>query len=120
MDRHELETLVESQLDAIKQKDLASCITDRLIVPRIENRDWDYGEPGATFPCWLCVEDPSTNTGIAYCEKGFGPTYPWGLVFLEGQWSSIGMDSQWFVSLEEAARSAPFWLGDNPPAYAAQ
>ena len=120
MDRRELEALIKTQLEAIEQQELIACIKNRLIAPRLEKRAWDYGEPGATFPCWICVEDPPTNTCIAYCEQGFGPTSPWGLLFLEGKFSSIGMDSQWYLSLEEAARDSPFWRGDNPPGYAAQ
>ncbi len=37
-----------------------------------------------------------SNTGIAYCEFGFGPRNPWGLVFLSR--GSIGMDSAWYES----------------------
>ena len=47
------------------------------------------------------IAKPS-NTGIAYCEFGFGPASPWGLVFLSGaSQMSIGMDSGWYGSFME-------------------
>jgi hypothetical protein len=30
---------------------------------------------------------------------------------------SMGMDSQWFVSLEDALRANPAWDGENRPGY---
>jgi hypothetical protein len=61
-------------------------------------------------PC--CVED-----GIAYCEYGFGPRCPWGLVELDedDQRNSMGMDSGWFTYLLDAyfeslaATELPIW-----------
>src|SRR5262249_28688381 len=43
-----------------------------------------------------------SNTGIAYCESGFGPGAPWGLVGLGEPNMSIGMDSNWYTTLLEA------------------
>jgi hypothetical protein len=54
------------------------------------------GEPGQQYPCWSVLEDDASRIGIAYCESGFGPGQPWGLVWLGGveQTSmSMGMDS---------------------------
>jgi hypothetical protein len=31
----------------------------------------------------------------------------------------MGMDSQWFISLEEAFRDSMAWDRENPPGYAA-
>ena len=55
------------------------------------------------------------NTGIAYCPEGFGPRDPWGLVFLSGEHMSMGMDSGWFTSLEDAFRESSAWEGENTP-----
>jgi hypothetical protein len=33
---------------------------------------------------------------------------------------SMGMDSQWFVSVEDALRNCPAWKGANPPDYEVQ
>jgi hypothetical protein len=37
----------------------------------------------------------------AYCEEGFGPECPWGLVS-SGEDESMGMDSGWFPTFMEA------------------
>jgi hypothetical protein len=79
-------------------------------------RPWDYGRPGEAFPCWLVPEHQASNTGIAYCEQGFGPRCPWGLLFLEGtEHMSMGMDSAWFEYFLEAcfefkaSSEVPIW-----------
>jgi hypothetical protein len=77
---------------------------------------WDHGEPGDTYSCWSVLEHHASNTAIAYCEQGFGPTYPWGLLFIRDH-LSMGMDSQWFTSLEDAVRESMAWDGVNPPGY---
>ena len=120
MELPEFRILLEAQVRLIDQPDLTTFVRSRLVTPQIEHRIWDYGEPWQTFPCWLCLADQPTNTGITYCEQGFGPAYPWGLVFLSRRHSSIGMDSQWYVSLEDAVRESQFWEGKNPPWQATQ
>ena len=119
MNRSRLEEIVSAQIESIEQPELVACLERRLVPPRLEHRGWDYGEDGQTYPCWICVEDRATNTAIAFCEEGFGPTDPWGLLFIEGEHTSMGMDSSWFPSLEEAVRDSMFWDGGNPPGYEA-
>src|SRR3546814_4621244 len=40
--------------------------------------------------------DVCSSDLIVYCESGFGPERPWGLVHLGGQHMSMGDDSGWF------------------------
>jgi hypothetical protein len=54
-----------------------------------------YGPPGQKYTCWTVLEHRPSNTGIAYCEEGFGPSFPWGLIFLSGPHMNIGMDAGW-------------------------
>jgi hypothetical protein len=70
-----------------------------------------------TYPCWTVLEHVPSNTGIAYCAEGFGPTDPWSLVHLTGPHMSIGMDSGWYVSLEGAMRESKAWDIPNPEGY---
>jgi len=66
-------------------------------------REWDYGVPGQTYPCWSVLNHIESNTGIAFCEFGFGPRSPWGLVMLSGaEHMSLGMDAGWFETFLEA------------------
>jgi hypothetical protein len=109
--------IVTEQLSRIHDPNLAATLQPLLVEPAPILRDWDYGAPGEQFVCWSVIEHPASNTGIAYCEQGFGPTSPWGLVFLSGSHMSIGMDSAWYCSLEGAFRESMAWDGINPLDY---
>src|SRR5690606_3956322 len=112
----EIEGLVAGGLAKIEQPDRVTLIESRRVTSRREDRPWDYGQPGQTFPRWSVAEQPASNTAIAYCSEGFGPRCPWGLLFIKDH-PSIGMDSSWFVSLEDAARNNMAWEGEDPPGY---
>ena len=74
-----------------------------LATPEAQLREWDYGEPGQSLRCWLVLAHRPSNTGIAYCEEGFGPAMPWGLLRLEGtEHMSMGADSGWFDRFPDA------------------
>lgn len=114
-----IEALVESDISRIEQADLVS-LAQKLRVPvRLEDRPWDYGEEGETFPCWIVLAHPPSNTAVAYCSQGFGPETPWGLLFI-AELHNMGMDCDWFVSLEDALRQSPAWEGEDPPGYEIQ
>jgi hypothetical protein len=114
LDKLTVTTLVVEQLSRIGDSLLAARIQELLVEPNPVSRAWHYGAPREKFICWTVLEHRPSNTGIAYCEQGFGPTYPWGLVFLSGLYTSIGMDSAWFSSLEEAFRDSMAWDSPNP------
>jgi hypothetical protein len=110
----EVATLVEREVEGITDSELVRTIRELLVAPYPVERDWDYGAPGEHFTCWTVLEHRPSNTAIAYCLKGFGPSYPWGLVFLSGPRMSIGMDCGWFASLECATRDSMAWDSPNP------
>ena len=105
----EILTLVETELTRIKSPRTNALIRRLLVPPRCEQRPWDYGEPNATYPCWIVAEHPSSNTAFAYCEYGFGPRCPWGLLWRSGKHLNMGMDSSWYTSLEECLRDSRAW-----------
>ena len=72
-----------------------------LVEPYCQHRPWDYGDPGDTLPCWIFYEDPARDLAVAYCDSGFGPRTPWGLLWLKRGPSNMGMDSSWFARLED-------------------
>lgn len=109
--------LVESELRSITQPELVAMARDWTIPPKLEQRSWDYSVVDQHLPCWLVVEHPPSNTGIAYCAAGFGPSDPWGMVCLSGAQMSMGTDGAWFATLEDALRHLPAWRGENPPGY---
>lgn len=117
MDAATAKWLVEQEQAAIHDTALLDLISSLRVEPYAVERDWDYGAPGEHHTCWTVLEHRPSNTGVAYCEQGFGPTHPWGLVFLSGPHMSIGMDSGWFATLEGAVRESMAWEGANPPGY---
>ena len=113
LDQDQIARLVHEQLDRCEDRDTRRQIDQLLVAPRRELRDWDYGEPGEQYPCWVVLEHPASDTAIAYCQQGFGPEHPWGLLALSGPHMSIGMDSGWFPTLPRAFRDS--MAHDEPP-----
>ena len=120
--------LIEEELTKLRDRRVVGHIRGLLVSPDIQTRDWDYGAPGTAYPCWLVLAHKASNTGIAYSEFGFGPSSPWGLLFLSGtEYMSMGMDSSWFQRFldayfeSKAASDVPIWRvfrhhGDFPGA----
>jgi hypothetical protein len=111
-----IEALVEDEILRIEQPELVALARKLRVPARLEEVSWDYGKEGQTYPCWIVLVHAPSNTTVAYCSQGFGPSYPWGLLFMSEP-RSMGMDSQWFVSLEDALRANPAWDGENRPGY---
>ncbi len=97
----DIESKVKAEIERAKSPNHAKLMWRLLVTPRCEIRPWDYG-PDDSYSCWIVGEHPSSNTAFAYCDQGFGPKYPWGLLHLSGEYSSMGMDTGWFASLEDA------------------
>lgn len=105
------------ELTRIRDARMVAAITPLLVSPRCEERKWDYGPRGLAYPCWIVLEHRPSNTGIAYCAEGFGPHSPWGLLRLRGEDFSMGMDSAWFATLEDAFRESSACELPTPPGY---
>jgi hypothetical protein len=126
----QIQALVEVELKPLNDLRVTAHIRSLLVEPTPVLRGWNYGTPNQAYPCWAVLNHPQSNTGIAYCEFGFGPSAPWGLVFLSGaSRMSIGMDSAWFGNFLEAyfesmaAADLPIWRvfkqeGDSYPGVA--
>src|SRR5262245_19220074 len=110
-----LKALVEDELARVANTRVKTHIRSLLIEPTPMLRDWNYGVEGQQYVCWNVLEHHPSNTGIAYCESGFGPGAPWGLVGLRGSNMSIGMDSNWYANFLQAyfesfaAAELPIW-----------
>ena len=112
----DIESHVRDELDRMAgPEELA--VRSLLVVPRMEKRAWDYGAAHQTYPCWIVMEHPASNTGVAYCAEGFGPDSPWGLLFLRGPHLGMGMDCSWYASLEDAFRESKACDLPLPPGY---
>jgi hypothetical protein len=107
--------LIENELSSISDARVIHNIRSLLVTPEPLVRKWDYGADGDAYPCWSVLNHVESNSGIAYCESGFGPEAPWGLVALSGSSMSMGMDSDWFYRFLDAyfgsapATTLPIW-----------
>jgi len=104
VDPETLKSLIERELESLSDARVLGHIRGLLVEPEVVFRAWDYGKPGEQYACWTVLRHAASKTGIAYCENGFGPRCPWGLVGVEedDEPGSIGMDSGWFMSLLDA------------------
>jgi len=109
MTASEVLALVEKELEQIQKCETVSLIRGLLVPPRCEQRPLDYGEPDEQYPCWIVADHAPSNTAFAYCEHGFGPRCPWGLLWRSGDYLNMGMDSSWFTSLEDCVRDSRAW-----------
>jgi hypothetical protein len=108
-----IKELVAAELERISDPALLARIRELLVEPVPVEREWDYGPPGQHFTCWTVLEHRPSNTGVAYCAQGFGPSCPWGLVFLSGSHTNIGMDCSWYETLQDAVQESMFWADPN-------
>ena len=109
----EITELIERELRRVSDTRAIEHVRSLLVPPKPILLDWDYGEVGDQYLCWIVLEEAHGNTGIAYCQEGFGPAFPWGLVTPK-EGTSMGMDAGWFFYFMEAyAESAgsdiPIW-----------
>jgi hypothetical protein len=109
----DIDSLFEEETARITQPDLLDLIARLRVPTRCEQRPWDYGEPNDAYPCWIVLEHPESNTCIAYCEEGFGPRDPWGLLFIR---TYLGMGWTQAGSCRSKTRCAAAWRGKARPA----
>jgi hypothetical protein len=117
VDQNAVTELVNRELQAIRDPAICDLVQRLHVDPYPVVRGWDYGAAQQRYTCWTVLEHLPSNTGVAYCDAGFGPTCAWGLVFLVGPHMNIGMDSEGFSSLECAVRGSMAWEGENPSDY---
>ncbi|HYV36965.1 MAG TPA: hypothetical protein VE988_14760 [Gemmataceae bacterium] len=104
VDEVEIRNLLEAELAKVIDPARRAALKSALVPPQPLSLEWAYGEPGERYQCWLVGLSPNGRERLVYCEKGFGPNYPWGFVGIAENW--MGMDCQWHVGLEHAAIGA--------------
>jgi hypothetical protein len=115
LDAAKVRGLIEAEISSVGDGRIVSLIRALLVEPNEVMLDWDYGEPGDRYRCWTVLnEGAGSSVSVVYCEQGFGPGDPWGVVSL-GDGASMGMDSQWFPRFVEAffntyaVKDLPIW-----------
>jgi hypothetical protein len=109
-------TILENAIGDISDREVVTTIRRYLTEPRLEYRNWGYKD-GTQYPCWIIAVDRESKTVLAYCEHGFGPSSPWGILSDSSEAGEMGMDCCWFTRLEDAIRQSVMWKGNNPPGY---
>lgn len=109
--------LVAEQLAMIENVQRRNALAQVLLAePRLEDREWNYGALGQRYSYWVVAEAPEHKTILVYCDKGFGPEFPWGFLLTnEPHPQTLGMDSQWNWYLEEAFVRSALWNGPIGP-----
>ena len=108
-----IKEIVAKEILKIKDPIILNGLGQILIKPFKHLRTWDYSTTNEKFSCWSIALDSGTDTSLIYCDKGFGPKTPWGLVSTKNLY--FGMDSAWFNNLEEcyldsfAGGELPIW-----------
>jgi hypothetical protein len=109
INEHTIGEVVAAEMSRIADQRLAEEIRTLLVAPRCEIRKWDYsGQPWnagkGEYPCWI-VARRDEYIVFAYCERGFGPKCPWGILSADPS-GSMGPDNCWYESLEAAVNDA--------------
>ncbi len=94
----EVKALIEQEVARIESPLLRQAAASVLVEPRLQPVPWDYGEDGEQFDCWIVANlRPWRPYVVAYCEQGFGPADPFGVI--DADLSTMGMDARWWDSL---------------------
>jgi hypothetical protein len=115
VDADAVKRLVADQVSRIRDVSRREALEAVLIEPDLQFRDWSYGEQPQEYPCWVIARVRQRPTVLLYCEHGFGPSYPWGILHAED--CSLGTDGQWHQSLDDAFLNSGGWTGPFPPNY---
>lgn len=114
-----IQDLVAKELGRIEDPRRVDFLRTLLVTPRREEREWDYGVPGTRYPYWIVAEACDCGLLLVYCEHGFGPEMPWGILFTKDpDAATLGMDAQWSWYLAEAFVRSGLWQGtirENEP-----
>jgi hypothetical protein len=105
----EIRALVARELSIITNVKRRQALELLLIAPVLRERAWDYGPIDQDFSYWCVAETPNREIEFAYCENGFGPTFPWGWLYQKDP--TLGSDAQWNWYLEEAYMRSGVWKG---------
>ena len=92
----ELQKLLARELKSIPDPERRAAIESMLVPPYEERRSSMHFD--GTWSCWVVARDDSADWVFVYCRSYFLGN--WGC--LVGSESDLGMDSQWFGSLDDA------------------
>lgn len=117
--RDEIVALTARELALIEDPARCSALAAILVEPRVEEREWLYSRDPVRYPYWVVAESVEQKILLVYCEQGFGPSFPWGVLYTgdHPMDQTLGMDAQWNWYLEEAFWRSGLWDGPTKPGF---
>lgn len=112
LDSELIQNLVEEQISGIKDNDRQSALRAIIVDPYVELREWDYAE-NTKYQCWIIAKPKNDDHVFAYCNEGFGPNTPWGIIKKDSN-GSMGPDACWHTFLEDLFIATGRWDGPKP------
>ena len=88
---------VEAQLSEFVNGERRDALRSLLCAPTIESRTWDWHD-GRDVKVCVFARAAAHRIVFAYCIDGY--TDHWGVLFNDE--TSLGMDAQWYLNLEDA------------------
>lgn len=90
--------LIRDDMKALHDARVVSHVASLLVSPpRRLQLGWVYGSAGEEYEGFLVLNHPRSSTAIVYCQYGFGPEAPWGMIFNDrGSPPSMDMSDGWF------------------------
>ncbi len=101
-----MQTLIQKEYDLLPQK-YKEFIQSRMFPLKKMVLEWDYSKGKLeSYEGWAFAEisefKDNRFVGAAYCKGGFGEMgAPWGLIWLNEEVGSFGMDTGWFRNLKD-------------------
>ncbi len=85
-----------------------------LCEPSSETSTWDWHD-NRDIDVWIVARSSERGIVFAYADDGYGDK--WGVLYAQDG-SSLGMDAQWYLHLEDAFISSGAWHGPKPIGFA--
>ena len=64
-----IEALVVREIDRIAQAALVALPQSLRVPPLLEDRPWDYGHEGQTYPCWITFTHPPPTPRLRTAQR---------------------------------------------------
>jgi hypothetical protein len=95
--------------------DRRAALEPLLIEPFSRQLEWEYSKSADLLQSWVLAWQRQRDVQLVFCDKGFGPEYPWG--FIDSKSTTAGRDDSWYKTLDDAFINSGLWIGKVPEGY---
>jgi len=104
--------IVQEELQRFSIVGTRAAFASVMCSPHRQDRTWDWNQ-GQTVDVWVVAQVEALDVLLVYSQGGYAD--PWGCVSASDR--LLGMDAQWYASLEDAVIESGAWKGALPPGY---